>query len=173
MCARRRTIPLNAAEDGLIRLLYLELRYPSDQYERRPVELARFVQQWNELAERSDTSEEVMHYIITKRKNSQWVTFDGDYERMSSVRDEFLTAGEWHALREAYEAVMVSRSLGSDNIRWERDLARELVKEFRARTGRRIHHSLLLAAIEAKRKRGLWVKIGKTDIGFSDIDQLG
>jgi hypothetical protein len=173
MAQRRRTIPLVPGEVELLKLLYMEYRYPSDQYERRPAALRRFVSQWNDLSERTDAPEEVMHYIITKRKARKWVRFDGDHEKMASMRDEFLTEQQWAALRAAYTDVLVSRRLGSDNIRFDPSLASDLSRRFRALSGKTMNASLLLAAIEAKRKRGEWITIGDRGIGFSDIEQVG
>ena len=172
MGSRRRTIPLSEAEVDLLKLIYLENRYPSDQYERRPAERRRFVAQWNELAERSDTPEEVIHYIVTKRKAKKWVTFDGDYEKMGSMRSSLLTDDEWKSLKVAYAEIFVDRGLGSDNLRYDRALGSELAKRFRALTAHAVNPSLLLALIEAKRKRGEWIKVGNRGLGFSDINEV-
>ena len=60
-----------------------------------------------------------MHYIITKRKQRKWVTFGGTHKKLASMPSDFLSAAEWAALKSAYTNVLVSRGLGSDNIRFE------------------------------------------------------
>ena len=166
-------MPLSEAFDQLMRQLYLAYGIPSDQYERRPAECRQFVASWNELSSRSDSADEVMHYIITRRKRSKWVRFEGAHKRLDSMPKDFLSDAHWLALREAYTTVLVSRGLGSDNIRFDAVLATELANEFKKLSGRTLPSSLLLAAIEAKRKRGEWLKLKDSKgIGFSDIDEV-
>ena len=172
---RRKTIPLSADEIELLKHLYLEFCYPSDQYKRRPRELARFVRRWNDLADRHDDAGEVLHFIVTKRKNDQWVRFDGAHKKLASMPDDFLSDKEWQALREAYVEVVVSRNIGSDNLAFDRGLAKEIGLAFARRTGRGIHAPLLFAALEAKRKRGEWITLpGRTDHGkgYDDFDEV-
>jgi hypothetical protein len=165
-------MPLSVAEDQLLRHLYLEYGFPSDQYERRPAERHRFVEHWNDLSERNDTEQDVIKYIISERKQGRWVKFNGTHNKLASMPDDFLGPAEWGALRTAYTTVLVSRGLGSDNLRFDQDLGQALADEFKTLTGRAVNYALLLAAIEAKRKRGLWVKIGKRRCGFDDIDEV-
>jgi hypothetical protein len=161
----------------MLKHLYLEFRIPSDQYKRRPQFLDRFVRRWNALAERHDSPGEILHFIVTKRKNGEWVTLDGDYERLESMPDDFLSAEGWDHLREVYESIVIARDIGSDTLAFDEGLAREVGREFAKRVGRVVHVGLLFAAIMAKRKRGEWLKIGrdkhgKPEIGFDDIDQI-
>jgi len=168
-------MPLSEALRTLLSHLYLEFGYPSDQYKRRPKELNRFVRTWNELADRHDAPSEVLHYIVTKRKNDEWVTFDGKHKRLQSMPDDFLTPEQWGFLQEAYTEVLVQRNLGSDNLAFFPDLAKEIGRAFAVRSGRVVLPALLFAAIEAKRKRGEWIKLPGTrdkGIDFGDADQV-
>jgi hypothetical protein len=171
---RKKTIPLSTVEVDLLKHLYLAFGYPSDQYKRRPTEKARFVRRWNNLSERSDSEGDLLHFVITKRKNSQWVTFDGNYKELESMPDDFLSPQEWTYLEEAYIEVLVSKNLGSDNIAYDPKLAQEIGVAFARRSARAIHAPLLLAAIEEKRKRGNWVKLTKAPkpkTGFDDWEE--
>lgn len=176
MSALRQSIPLSPHEREMLKHLYLEFRTPSDRYKRLPQQLERFVRRWNALSERHDSPGEVLHYIVTKRKNGDWVTLDGDYERLQSMPDDFLSEPEWAILGEVYESVVMTRDVGSDTLAFDDVLAREVGRSFAIRAGRVVHAGLLFAAIMTKRKRGEWLKLGrsagKQDIGFNDIDEI-
>jgi len=177
MNSRRKSIPLSPHEREILWHLYLEFRIPSDQYRRRPSELTRFVRRWNILAERNDSTGEVLHYIVTKRKNGEWATLDGDYHRLETMPDDFLSGHEWELLESVYGELLAAQGLGSDNLAYDDDLASRIGREFAKRARRVVSPSLLFAAIMAKRKRGDWVKIESRqrdvrDIGFRDIDQV-
>jgi hypothetical protein len=167
-------MPLSAAEDQLLRHLYREFRIPTDQYQRRPADLDRFVTTWNGLAERSDSAGEVLHYMVTKRKNSQWVTFDGDHESQPPMPHNF-TASELVCLEAIYQEIVVPLDLGSDNIAFDEQLAARVSAEFFRRTRQVVGGRVLLAAIMVRRKRGDWVTLppGGAGTGFSDIDEVG
>lgn len=155
--------------------LYLSFRYPSDQYRRRPKELSRFVATWNELTDRTDAPGEILHFIVTRRKNQKWVTFNGDYQRLDSMPDDFLSPGEWTHLRAIYMDLLGADQIGSDNLAFDDRLVAEVAREFRRRANRTVAGALLFAAIMAKRKRGEWpnVKPKKDDDkGFGDIDKI-
>ena len=87
---RRMTIGLSPHDRGILRHLYLEFRIPSDQYQRRPQDLARFVRRWNALTERNDSPGDILHYIITNCKNSEWVKLGGDHKRLNTMPEAFL-----------------------------------------------------------------------------------
>jgi hypothetical protein len=176
MGVRRHSIALSPHEREILKHLYLEYRIPSDQYRRRPKELARFVRRWNDISERSDEQGEVLHYVVTKRKNGEWVRLEGNHERLPAMEPDFLTDEEWLALEAAYDEVLISRNLGSDNLAYSDSLAKEIGKEFAKRARRVVLPALLFSAIMAKRKRGEWPKLNPKpddgDIGFSDIDDV-
>jgi transcriptional regulator with XRE-family HTH domain len=125
---------------------------------------------------RSDDSGEVLHYVVTKRKNGEWVRLEGNYERLPAMPPDFLTDEEWLALEAAYDEVLIARNLGSDNLAYSDSLAKEIGKEFAKRARRVVLPALLFSAIMAKRKRGEWTKLNPKpavgDIGFSDIDEV-
>lgn len=180
MGKRRKTIPLFKHEDKLLRRLYVDTKIPTDQFERRPDDLANFVEIWNGLAERHDSVDDVLHYMRTKRKQTRrlpepWPTFDGAHERAPSLNG-LLSEHEWEVLREIYERLVLSRELGTDNLGHDEALCDELATSFAKRTRRCIPGLILSAAIMAKRKRKDWCKVGrkehKQDRGFGDIDEI-
>src|SRR5207248_4422161 len=146
-------------------------RIPSDQYPKRPADLAAFVQAWDDLTGRNDAPDDIKHYIVTKRKNSDWVTLDDDYERMAGPPEGILTLAEWTHLAQIYAELFIARDIGSDQLSYDPALRASLAEEFYRRTGRRVRGELLHALIEAKRKRGEWLAAKAKDgrepgIGF-------
>jgi hypothetical protein len=114
MGVRKKAMPLPAAEDQLLRHLYLEFGFPSDQYARRPAERRWFVERWNDLAERSD--EIGMDALHHHQEKAERVTFDGTHNDSPMPSD--FCASEWAALRVAYTNVLTSRNLGSTTSDW-------------------------------------------------------
>jgi hypothetical protein len=176
--ARRKSIQLSCAEVGLLQDMYLRYRTPSDQYKRRPQRAARFLKEWNRLSGRSDSWEDVIHYIITRRKNKQWVTFgtDADYDKLAEPNWNLFSESDWTALEQAYREVLMPIDLGSDNLTYSRCLAAALARRFAAFAGRSVQSCVLMSLVMSKRKRGEWVRLRppaeNDDLGFSDIDQV-
>lgn len=170
----RRSIRMSPDEDNSLRRLYLEFRIPSDQYAKRPGDLERFMRRWNEISDRGDTAEDVMHYIKTKRKKGRWVRFDGDHELAPAP--ECLTPEQWEALDATYSVICVSNGLGSDNLDFDAELADEFRREFVCRTGLFRSGRDLLALLMVVRKDGRLQKINpdtpSRGFGFGDIDEV-
>jgi hypothetical protein len=177
MATTRKSIRLSPDDDALLRHLYLEEGIPSDQYSRRSTDLVRFIGNWNRLAERNDTAEDILHYIKTKRKKKLWVTFDGKHQTMPTITEDVLAAEEWVHLRSIYERLFIVKDMGSDNLAYDAELARSVSREFARLSGRELSGQFLLAIIMVKRKRGDWPKINPDNskhkgVGFGDIDQI-
>jgi hypothetical protein len=156
---QRSTIGLSSRHREILENLYREFRIPSDQYQRRQQDLARLVRRWNSLTDRGDSPGEVLHYIITKRKNGDWVRLDGEHKRLRTMPEDFLSTEEWEILQEVYDERVVGQGVGTDALAYDNDLARQIQREFARRAGRAVEGSLLVAAIIAKRKRGEWTKL--------------
>lgn len=155
-------------ERELLKSLYTQHRIPTDQYKRRPEDLGRLTEQWNTLTGRDDEPGEILHYMIAQRKQKKWPRLGKNHEKLASVPADVLSVKEWTLLRQAYSEL----DTGSDNYAFDAQLRAELEKRF-ARNAKRIVPSIILcAAIEAKRKRGLWVKIGGEDEPFADMDAV-
>jgi hypothetical protein len=161
MATRRSSIVIPPDEREILWQLYREYRIPSDQYRRRPAELARFTDAWNGLTNRSDSSGELLHYIITQRKQSKWFKFCGTHQKLSAMPEDFLNTREWLILRAIYEEQLIPLEMGSDNLAYDDLLALNLSREFHDRAGRVVHGRLLYAGIMKKRKRGDWITISQ------------
>ena len=170
---RRKSIRLSPDEVALLKKRYLLYRIPSDQYKRRLRIAARFLREWNALSGRSDCWEDVIHFIITKRKNGEWVTFGDTHLLMAEPDWDTLTAPEWASLERAYREVVLAREVASDHLVYDQTLAAELARRFAALTGRSLPSMTLAALAMSKRKRGEWVRLTPADgLGFSDIDEV-
>lgn len=155
-------------EDALLKALYKQYRIPTDQYKRRPEDLRRFTDQWNMLTDRSDQPGELLHYMVTERKKGNWPRLGRDHEKVETLPEDVLSEKEWADLKGVY----VELGIGSDNYGYDHELRRELAERFATRTGRIVSGHILMAAIEAKRKRGEWVKLGSDDEPFADMDAI-
>jgi hypothetical protein len=175
MRERRRSIRLLDHEDRLLRRLYLAARIPIDQYEKRPEDLAEFHRVWRRHSQRNDSPGELIHYMRTKRKNSQWVTFDGKHQKYSLVAWRF-TPDEIDTAIAIYEQLLASTGRGSDNFAYDEGLSDKLSAEFAKRAGRVVPGLIISAVIAAVRKRGNLPRVdGKPhdrEIGFGDIDEM-
>ncbi len=156
---QRSTIGLSSRHREILESLYLEFRIPSDQYQRRQQDLTRLVRRWNILTDRGDSPSQVLHYIITKRKNGDWVRLDGEHKRLKTMPEDFLSTEEWEILQDVYDKRVLNQGVGTDALAYDDDLARQIQREFSQRAGRAVRGSLLVAAIIAKRKRGEWTKL--------------
>jgi len=70
---KRRCIGLQVHEDELLRTLYREYNITIDQYPQRPDDLIRLVGTWNNLTGRDDSGPDILHYMITRRKDNKGV----------------------------------------------------------------------------------------------------
>jgi len=172
---RRKTIPLSPDEDSLLRYLYRQYRIPIEQFLQRPNDLSEFVELWNRATSRNDTADELIHYMMTRRKDSRrggWVTFKGKHQRVRSPGNSVLTPDEWSYIVD----ILQERRVTADNLATDHSLAQELNKRFALKFGRTIPISLLVASVIAKRKRGTLPKLGRKDddqdMGFRDIDAV-
>ena len=173
---KRRSLRLQPHEDTLLRTLYREFNITIDQYPQRPEDLTRFVQTWNNLSSRDDTAQDILHYMISKRKNLPhgpgWEKLGRDAgsdfkpDKLDFSEDQFMI------LDLIYEDFQVA----SDNYALDAELARRLQDEFARRTGLIVPPMILAAAMIRRRKDGalatLRPKSQENDIGFRDIDQV-
>lgn len=172
---RKKAMPLSCREVALLQDLYLEFRIPSDQYKRRPRAAARLLRRWNTASGRSDCWENVIHYIISKRKQKKWVTFGDNYLQLAEPNWQVLNEQEWTALEQAYCEVLLAKDLASDNLVYDLNLATAVADRFAVLSGRAMDRMDLAALVMSKRKRGEWVRLkpnAESSLGFSDIDEI-
>jgi len=172
--AKRKSIRLTFEEDQLLRTLHRQSGVPDGQFPQRPKFWRQFTNAWNAATGRTDTPEDVLHYIMTKRKKALWFRFGADHKPLPVPEPNTLTAEQW----EVVDAIYVETGVGADNFLVDRDLRSELLKRFMARTGVHIPELLFTAALIARRKGGWLPKVPHTpgpdtDVGFGDIDQVG
>lgn len=175
MTTRRKSIRLSPDEDGLLRTLHRQSGIPDGQFPQRPRFWHRFTEVWNEATDRSDSPEEVLHYIMTKRKQGLWFRFEGSHTRLKSPAPDVLSAEQWEVVDELYVEIGVS----ADALLVDGSERSEFLRRLAAKTGEQIPDLLFVAALVARRKGGLLPKTGRgpdgggDDIGFRDIDMVG
>ncbi len=174
MAKRRQSIRLMPDEDQFLRTLHRQSGVPDGQFPQRPSFWSRFTATWNEATGRTDTKEEVLHYIMTKRKKGLWFRFDGDHKRMSTPEFNLLTPEQW----EVVDGIYAEFGVAADNFLVDSDLRKQILAMFMERTGEYISELTFVAALVARRKGGF---LPKTDpghlppdgeLGFGDIGEV-
>ncbi|WP_145034666.1 hypothetical protein [Caulifigura coniformis] len=159
----------------MLRRLYKLWRIPTDQFDKRPEDKARFVRAWNLRSSRDDSEGDLMHYMKTKRKGGNWEKLGADHQRYSAGSVQF-SDEELKAAEEIYNRLFASAGIGSDNIGYDQKMADMLSSEFAIATGRIVNGTIIYAALMAIRKRGNLVKAGRvqrgSQHGFGDIDEI-
>ncbi len=175
MTTRRKSIRLDKDEDRLLRTLHRQSGVPDGQFPQRPRFWRQFTNSWNEATGRSDTPEEVLHYIMTRRKRpkgrrGRWAPFGDEYKRLAVPEPDILTPEHW----EVVDALYVEMGVAADNFLVDRDLRRELLRRFVSRSGAHVPELLFAAALIARRKGGFLPKTetGESDMGFGDIGEV-
>lgn len=169
---RKKSMRLEPDEDKLLRTLHRQSGVPDGQFPQRPKFWQKFTDVWNGATDRRDTPEDILHYIMTKRKKGLWFRFDGDFKPLSCPEPDVLTEKQW----EIVDALYVEMKVGADNFLHDRDLRAELLRRFMAKSGVHVPALLFTAALVARRKGGWLPKTG-TDgpdggIGFGDINEV-
>jgi hypothetical protein len=167
---------LQPHDDALLRTLYRGFNVTIDQYPQRPADLNRFVLTWNNLSGRDDTPHDILHYMISKRKNVPngpgWEKLGKDAGGGFRCGRLDLSGDQLKTLDLIYEDLQVA----SDNYALDADVARRLQDEFARRTGRIVPAMVLAAAMIRRRKDGalatLRPKAQDNDLGFSDLDKV-
>ncbi len=152
-------------EKPVLEQLYLAHGVATDQLRRVPHVLLEITGSFNHITGRGLEPGVLLRYMINRRKQKDWPTLGTTARKFESVSDEF-TPPQMEILRQIY----LELDVPSDEFLFKVDLTREIENRFRGLSGVRIPGYTLVAAIVAKRKRGLWVKIREE--GFGDIAQL-
>lgn len=165
--AVRKTVRLNPDEDQTLRRLYRNLRVPVDQFRRRPGELARLADAFNAATGQQLTTGQVLHYMIRRRKDGNWETFDGTHRRAKPLPDALFTDEEWQVVDRLY----VESGVGADTFLYDSQLAADFSAKIAAALGRAIRSDVLAAALVERRKDDALPRL-RPDAGFEDIDQV-
>ena len=177
MAKRRFAVRLKDDEDALLRTLYREFEITIDDYPQRPDDLVRLVSTWNDLSGRDDSGPELLHYMISRRKDNKgsrkgWVKLGRNSGQSTGSPQLFLDADAFTHLDSIHEDFQIA----SDNYALNSQLAKKLQDEFARRTGRIVPSMVLAAAMISRRKAGALVtlrpRMDEQDLGFSDMDQI-
>lgn len=152
MQQRKQCLKLSSTERSLLIEHYLKSRIPIDQFEKRPQDLKRFVREWSTLSGRSDSPEDLIHFMKSQRKQSKWVTFEGTHLK-SPTLVVTLSDEETAILVDIYEENVASVGLGSDCLSHDSEIAALIEKEFSHRTRRRVAANVLTAILTRLRKK--------------------
>jgi len=180
MSSYRKSISLSPDEERLLRTMYYEAQIPTDQFPKRQREWSRFTAVWNQATGRNDSKEELLHWMVTRRKRGKdrpgrLEAIGPEHQRLRSPGTSMLSSEQLEVLDQVYQDLRVA----SDNFVFDRDLAKDLAREFAERTGEGFSATALVAALIARRKDGFLGRLGpdggpgeERDIGFGDIDQV-
>lgn len=153
-------------EKPVLEQLYMAHGVATDQLRRAPQVLREITESFNHATSRDLEAGLLLRYMINRRKNADWPKLGSAARKFDSVLNE-LTAPQLGILRNIY----LDLDIPSDKFFFRPELAREIEQRFTGLSGARVPGYILVAAIVAKRKRGLWVKIREEE-GFDDIGQL-
>lgn len=168
----KKGLVLRPDEKQLLEVLYVGWAITTDNFPRFPDKLLSFTQEWNALSGRSDEPQEVLHYMITRRKKKEWVRLGHSKPAGAGETGYVLSEEEWEVLDLLYEEFQIS----SDSFALDVELAKKLQDAFAKRVGKIVPMLILSAAMIRRRKAGklttLRPKKSQDDLGFGDIDQL-
>jgi hypothetical protein len=173
----RYAIRLTHSEDASLRQQYVLFGIPDGQYKKRPEDLEVFTSTWNFLTGRSDSSAELLHYVETQRKQKckNWPTFNGTHKTAPSIA-ALMTTEQEGQLRRVWEAEVIPLRIGTDAASRDPLIIKAVEREFADATGRIIPGIILMAYVEARRKRGEWLALKRDaqgHVGFNDIEKIG
>jgi len=159
---------LTIDEVDILKFLYVKQNVPTDQYKRRQQALRELTEGFNALTERTDEPDDLLHFMITQRKQGKWPKLGAGHSKLASVPEDVLTPDEWKILEEIYLDI----NKGSDNYAYDAGLRKELTRRFSA-AGRFVGPRTLAAALEKRRKEGLLPTISdQPPEPFADMDSV-
>jgi hypothetical protein len=172
MPSTRQSLRLLSHEDEFLRKLYREFNITTDDYPSFPGELVKLVDIWNGLTGREEAAPDVLHYMVTKRKNSDWVRLGRKTNKQVASLQVSFSVEELNHL----DAIHESLQIASDNFALNSEDGERLQQEFARRTGRIVPAMILAAAMIRRRKDGVLAtlrpKAKDSDRGFADINEI-
>ncbi len=152
-------------EKPILEQLYLAHGVATDQLRRAPEVLMQITDSFNHVTGRDISHGRLLRYMFNRRKAADWPKLGTKARKFGSVLHE-LTPAQLEHLRQVYLAL----DIPSDEFLFKVELTREIEHRFTGLSKIRIPGYTLVAAIVAKRKRGLWIKIREE--AFGDVEQL-
>jgi hypothetical protein len=167
--ARKRCLQLNPFEHETLCGLYLARQIASDRYLHRPDDLRALTEAFCALTDRSDRPEEILHYLVSKRKQGKLPRHDGNHLRLPVVLGRSVDDEHVPVLIELYHEF----GKGAETYGYDRALALQLERRFFERTGVRKRGILLATALMELRKDGQLPPLGPRPDhgGFTDFEQ--
>ncbi len=160
---------LSIDDKEMLMFLYVRQRIPTDQYKRRPEDLRKLTDRFNALAERNDKADDLLHFMISQRKQGKWPKLGTSHRKLARVPLDLLTADEWKILDEIY----LDMNVGSDNYAYNVELRSELARRFSVSASCFVPARTLCAGLERRRKEGLLPRLtDKPEKAFGDIDTV-
>lgn len=151
-------------EKPVLERLYVNFGVATDQLRRTPETLAQITSVFNRLTSRNLDSKMLLRYMINRRKAKDWPRLGTAARKLESVLN-LLNDSQLDVLRKIY----LDLDVPSDELLFDPKLMQTIAKRFEGLSGTRINGPILISAIVAKRKRGLWVKIREP---FADIEAI-
>lgn len=172
MATTKQSLRLSVDEDRALRVLYREFKVTTDNLIRLPSIARELVLQFNALTGRSDSVEDVVHYMFTRRKKAQWEKLGHVKPPEEAYEAVKLDSDHWPHVDAIYEELQIA----SDNFAFDDEMSKKFSQEFAKRTGKVIPPMVLAAAVISRRKKAglktLKPKRDDGDLGFGDIDQV-
>ena len=160
---------INTDDKETLKFLYVRQKIPTDQYKRRPEALLKLTDRFNSLTERNDKADDLLHFMISQRKQGKWPKLGTAHKKLARVPLDVMTTEEWKILDEIY----LDMNVGSDNYAYNVELRSELARRFSASAGRFLTARTLCAALERRRKEGSLPRLSdKPEKPFGDIDAV-
>lgn len=163
---------LNPEEKSCLEALYNYYAIPTDQLRRNHVVLGRITVTFHRITGRDEDASEILRYMINRRKNKDWACLGERARRFPPALRELLD-GEIGVLSDIYEAI----NIPLDEYLLRNELTRQLAAAFTARAKRFVPAATLVAALMARRKRGLLLCLEEerkaaTRRPFADIQEV-
>ena len=160
---------LTVDDEEILKTLYVRQNIPTDQYKRRPDDLRLLAETFNDLTERSDDADDLLHLMINKRKNKKWPTLGPGHKKLRAIPPDAFTDAEWGLI----DSIYLERGKGSDRYAYDGGLRKELTRQFSVLAGRVVPARILCAALEQRRKDGLLPRLNdRPSEPFADMDAV-
>jgi len=143
------------------------MRIPIDQFGSRAGDLERLTDAFNAATGQSLSTGAILHYMLRRRKDGVWVTFNGAHRRAEPLSDGLFSSDEWIIV----DAIYVQFGVGADTFLYDTRMASDFSARVALAIGRVIRGDVLAAAVIQRRKDDLLPKLRRE--GFEDIGQIG
>lgn len=172
MTRTRRALQLSADEKEALKMLYVAVGVTTDNLPRVPDILQALADDFNALTDRNDSKEDLLHYMITRRKKKDWPKIGRGKQPEDAGMVLDLDVEDWQHIDAIYEELQIP----SDNFAFDEQLATKFAHEVAKRTTKVLPPMLLAAAIVTRRKRArlatLKPRPSDNDLAFRDIDEV-